>query len=79
MALVEPRPRRGSLSSLSCSCARPRLTYRLLPSNNPGNLTMLAPPSDGLAPPGNRRRRAPARCRALPRSPWDSDVEWLTL
>ena len=32
----------GLPQSLSCSCARPRLTYRPLPSNNPGNLTMLA-------------------------------------
>jgi hypothetical protein len=81
----------GFPQSLSCSCARPRPTYRPLPSNNPGNLTMLAAmhrassrvsgcaASDGLAPPGNRRRRAPARCRALPRSPWDSDVVGLVV
>jgi len=41
MALVEPG-HGGVPSSLSCSCARPRPTYRPLPSNNPGNLTMLA-------------------------------------
>ena len=65
MALVEPRPRRGFPSHFH---------VRAL-----GHASLIGRCRATIRPPGNRRRRAPARCRALPRSPWDSDVVGLVV